>query len=319
MSRKILVVGGVAGGATVATRLRRLDEQAGIILFERGSFISFANCGLPYHIGEVIRERSSLIVTTKETFRDRYRVDVRTESEVTAVHPDSKEVSVRAKDGTVYKESYDELILSPGAMPLTPPIPGIDLSRVMSLRSIPDMDQIKSVVDGGIHRCTVIGGGFIGIEVAENLVHRGIKVALVEAAPHIMSSLDTEISMICEKELRENGIELILGDGVESFSEIDGVLRTKTVSGRQVDADLAVLAIGVRPDTAFLKDSGSHSTSAGISKPTRSRRPPSSTRGGRRRVETIDAITGEPASMAAGPANRQARIIADNICGIKRK
>ena len=321
MSKKILIVGGVAGGATVATRLRRLDEEAQIILFERGGFISFANCGLPYHIGEVIRERSSLIVTTQETFRDRYHIDVRTESEVTAVHTDSKEVSVRTKDGTGYRESYDELILSPGAMPLTPPIPGIGLPRVMSLRSIPDMDQIKAAVDGGIRRCTVIGGGFIGIEVAENLVHRGVDVTLVEAAPHIMASLDTEISMICEKELRENGIELILDDGVESFTAIDGNIRTKTASGRHVDADLAVLAIGVRPDTVFLKDSGIALNDRGYIKTDAFMKTSvDHVWAAGDAVETLDSITGEPTTMAlAGPANRQARIIADNICGIKRK
>ncbi len=321
MSRKILIVGGVAGGATAATRLRRLDESAQIIIIERGEFISFANCGLPYHIGEVIRERGSLIVTTKETFRDRYRIDVRTESEVTAVHPQSKEISVRIKDGTIYRESYDELILSPGAKPLTPPIPGIDLPLVMSLRNIPDMDQIKTAVDGGIRRCTVIGGGFIGIEVAENLVHRGVEVTLVEAAPHIMASLDTEISMICEKELRDNGIELILSDAVASFSEINGKIRTQTASGKELNSDLVILAIGVSPDTSFLKDSGILLNDRGyIRTDAHMKTSVENIWAAGDAVETIDAITGEPATMAlAGPANRQARIIADNICGIKRK
>lgn len=189
MSKKILIVGGVAGGATAATRLRRLDEEATIIMFERGEYVSFANCGLPYHIGEVIKERNSLVVTSKETFWNRYRVEVRTQSEVVAVHPETKEVTVRSPEGDEYQEAYDELILSPGAMPLTPPIPGINHQLIKKLRNIPDMDEIKAIVDTGIKSCAVIGGGFIGIEVAENLIERGINVTLIEAAPHVMAPL----------------------------------------------------------------------------------------------------------------------------------
>ncbi|UUM12362.1 FAD-dependent oxidoreductase [Clostridiaceae bacterium HFYG-1003] len=320
MSKKILIVGGVAGGATSATRLRRLDETASIIMFERGPYVSFANCGLPYHIGEVIKERSNLVVTTKEALWNRYRIDVRTETEVIAVHPESKEVTVRAKDGSEYKESYDELILSPGAMPLTPPIPGINHELVKSLRNIPDMDKIKEIVDGGAKSCAVIGGGFIGIEVAENLIHRGLNVTLIEAAPHILAPLDTEISMICEKEMRDNGIELIINDGVKSFTEISGGIRTETASGRQIDADFVVAAIGVRPDTAFLKESGIELNPRGYIK-VNERMATSADHiwAAGDAVETFDSVTGGAATIAlAGPANRQARIIADNIMGINR-
>lgn len=320
MSKKILIVGGVAGGATAATRLRRLDEEATIIMFERGEYVSFANCGLPYHIGEVIKARNSLVVTTKETFWERYRVEVRTESEVVAIQPESKEITVRIPDGSEYTESYDELILSPGAMPLTPPIPGINHERIKKLRNIPDMDKIKEIVDKNIKSCAVIGGGFIGIEVAENLIERGMQVTLIEAAPHVMAPLDTEISMICEKEMRDNGIELILNDGVKSFTEIPGGIRTETASGLQVDADLVVAAIGVRPDTAFLKNSGIELNQRGYIKVDRQMKTSiEHIWAAGDAIETIDSVTGDPASIAlAGPANRQARIIADNIMGMER-
>lgn len=320
MSKKILIVGGVAGGATAATRLRRLDEEATIIMFERGEYVSFANCGLPYHIGEVIKERNSLVVTSKETFWNRYRVEVRTQSEVVAVHPETKEVTVRSPEGDEYQEAYDELILSPGAMPLTPPIPGINHQLIKKLRNIPDMDEIKAIVDTGIKSCAVIGGGFIGIEVAENLIERGINVTLIEAAPHVMAPLDTEISMICEKEMRDNGIELILNDGVKSFSEIPGGIRTETASGLQVDADLVVAAIGVRPDTIFLKDSGIELNQRGYIKVDKKMQTSvDHVWAAGDAVETFDSVTGEPAAIAlAGPANRQARILADNIMGMDR-
>ena len=320
MSKKILIVGGVAGGATAATRLRRLDEEATIIMFERGEYVSFANCGLPYHIGEVIKERNSLVVTSKETFWNRYRVEVRTQSEVVAVHPETKEVTVRSPEGDEYQEAYDELILSPGAMPLTPPIPGINHQLIKKLRNIPDMDEIKAIVDTGIKSCAVIGGGFIGIEVAENLIERGINVTLIEAAPHVMAPLDTEISMICEKEMRDNGIKLILNDGVKSFSEIPGGIRTETASGLQVDADLVVAAIGVRPDTIFLKDSGIELNQRGYIKVDKKMQTSvDHVWAAGDAVETFDSVTGEPAAIAlAGPANRQARIIADNIMGMDR-
>lgn len=321
MSKKVLIVGGVAGGATAATRLRRLDETASIIMFERGPFVSFANCGLPYHIGEVIKERDALLVTTKEALWARFRIEVRTETEVISVHPETREVSYRGKDGLIQRESYDELILSPGAMPLKPPIPGIEHPLIKSLRNIPDMDQIKAIVDGGAKSCAVIGGGFIGIEVAENLVERGLRVTLIEAAPHILAPLDTEIAMIAEKEMRDNGIDLVINDGVKSFSEIPGGIRTETASGLKVDADFVVAAIGVRPDTGFLKDSGIEFNPRGYIKVDGSLKTSlDHVWAAGDAIETTDLVTGGPATIAlAGPANRQARIIADNIMGMNRQ
>lgn len=320
MGKKIVIIGGVAGGATAATRLRRLDETAEILMFERGQYVSFANCGLPYHIGNVIRDRDSLLVTTKEILWNRFRIEVRIESEVTGVDPEAKTVQVTGKDGVSYAERYDELILSPGSMPMKPPIPGINLPLVKSLRTIPDMDGIKALVDQGMKSCAVIGGGFIGIEVAENLVERGVEVTLIEAAPHILAPLDTEMSMICEKEMRDNGIELILGDGVKTFTEHDGGIRTETGSGRIIDADFVVAAIGVKPDTAFLKDSGIELNERGYIKvDNRMHTSKASIWAAGDAVETTDYVTGGPASIAlAGPANRQARVIADNIAGIDR-
>ncbi len=319
--RKVLIVGGVAGGATAATRLRRLDETAEIIMFERGAHVSFANCGLPYHIGDVIKSRDALLVTTKEALWNRFRIEVRTETEVTAVHPDQKEVAYRTAKGEELKESYDELILSPGAQPLTPPIPGIDHRLVKSLRSMTDMDEIKALTGGGARSCAVIGGGFIGIEVAENLVELGIKVTVIEAAPHILAPLDTEISMIAEKEMRDNGIELILSDGVKRFTEIPGGIRTETAAGKEVDADFVVAAIGVRPDTGFLKDSGIELNQRGYIKVDEGLRTSvDHIWAAGDAIETTDRATGGPATIAlAGPANRQARIIADNITGMDRK
>lgn len=320
MNKKIVIVGGVAGGATAAARLRRLSETAEIIMFEKGPYVSFANCGLPYHIGEVIKDRESLLVTTKEALWARFRIDVRTESEVTAVDPENNEVTVRQKDGQLYKESYDELILSPGAMPLKPPIPGIDHRLVKSLRTIPDMDKIKSLVDQGVRSCAVIGGGFIGIEAAENLAARGVRVTLIEAAPHILAPLDDEMSMICEKEMREKGVELLLNDGVKSFRGTDDGIETETASGQKIQTDFVLAAIGVRPDTAFLKGSGIGLNERGYIRT--NERMQSSHRNiwaAGDAVETMDSVSGQPASIAlAGPANRQGRIIADSIMGLER-
>lgn len=319
MSKKIVIVGGVAGGASAAARLRRLDEEAEIILFERGPYVSFANCGLPYHIGEVIPERDSLLVTTKEMLWNRFRIDVRVESEVRALDHGARKVSVASKERGSYEESFDELILSPGAMPMKPPIPGIDLPLVKSLRNVPDTDEIKALVDGGAKSAVVIGGGFIGVEVAENLKHRGLKVTLIEAAPHILAPLDTEMSMIVEKEMRTHGVELILNDGVAKFEEIPGGVRTTTAAGVVREADLVVAAIGVRPDTAFLKESGLELNQKGyivVDEAMKTNLDHVWAAGDA--VQTKDYNTGEAASIAlAGPANRQGRMIADNIAGLK--
>ncbi len=217
---KTLIIGGVATGASAAARLRRLDEQMEIILFEKGEHISFANCGLPYHIGNVIKERESLILQTKDSMEKRFNLDVRLLSEVTSVDPEAKTVTIESHDRGTYTESFDYLVISPGAKPLKPNIPGINLQKVMSLRDLKDMDNIKAQVDGNENgRVIVIGGGFIGIEVAENLKERGMDVTLVEAAPQILAPLDKDMAKIVENEIRNEGITLHLDDGVASFEE----------------------------------------------------------------------------------------------------
>lgn len=319
--KKILIVGGVAGGATTAARLRRLDEEAQIIMFEKGEYISFANCGLPYHIGEVIKERSSLLVTTKEAFYDRYRIDIRNNSEVIKVDTLNKKVAVMSKDRGEYEESYDYLVLSPGAKPFRPETEGLD-DRILSLRNVPDTDAIKAIVDKNPNgEAVVIGGGFIGIEMAENLRERGMKVTLIEAAPHILAPFDSEMSMILEKEMRNHGVRLILNDGVKKFEHIGERTRVTVNSGTIVEADLVVSAIGVRPDTDFLKDSGIELNNRGYivtDKYLRTNKEGVYAAGDA--IETTDYVTKDRASIAlAGPANRQGRIIADNISGMERE
>ncbi|NCB71677.1 MAG: pyridine nucleotide-disulfide oxidoreductase, partial [Clostridia bacterium] len=257
MSKKILIVGGVAGGASAAARMRRLDESAEIIMFERGEYISFANCGLPYYIGETIKEREALLVQTPEAMKARFNIDVRVNSDVAGIDVNSKKVTVNSSDRGTYEESYDYIILSPGAKPIAPPIKGIDSSRIYKLRNVPDTDKIKAVVDSKkITSAVVIGGGFIGIETAENLKERGIKVTLVEAAPHILAPFDTEMAVIAEKELNDHGVSLILGNGVKGFEETENNITVELNDGQNLVTDMVILSIGVSPDTGFLRDSG---------------------------------------------------------------
>lgn len=322
MSKQVLIVGGVAGGASAAARLRRLDEKARIILFERGEHISFANCGLPYYIGDVIKDRNRLLVQTPEAMRRRFNIDVRTQSEVIAVHPDQRTVTVRRSNGEQYEESYDALILSPGAKPLKPPIPGIESERIFTLRNIPDTDRIKACVrERRVKRAAVIGGGFIGIEMAENLAGLGIDVTLIEAAPHLFAPFDADMAVHVERELADNGVRLMLNDGVASFAEhadgIDVVLN----SGAKVTADIVMLAIGVTPDTGFLKDSGIALGPRGhilVNERMETNVPGVYAVGDA--VEVKHFVLGtQTAIPLAGPANKQGRIAADNIAGIPSK
>lgn len=324
MSRKVLIVGGVAGGATAAARLRRLDEHAEIILFEKDEHISYANCGLPYYIGETIRDRSALLVQTPENMRRRFRIDVRIRSDVTAVNPAQKTVTVRSAERGIYEERFDQLILSPGAAPIKPPIPGIEHPKLFTLRTIPDTDRIKAFVDGGqVRKAVIIGGGFIGVELAENLIGRGVEVTMVEAAPHLLAAFDADMAAYAERELAEHGVQLILGDGVKSFGEggdgRDGDALTVTLqSGRQIRADMAVLSIGVKPATAFLQGSGIALGPRGhilVNEKMETNQPGIYAVGDA--VEVRHAASGQPAAVAlAGPANKQGRIAADNICGL---
>ena len=316
---KYIIVGGVAGGATAAARLRRLDEHAEIVLFERGEDISFANCGLPYYVGDVIAERRDLLLQTPEKFRGMYNVDVRVCSEVTRVDTENRTVEVRSADG-VYTESYDALLLSPGAKPLRPPIPGIDHPRIATLRSVQDADRIRSLVGTG-GSVVVVGGGFIGVELAENLRERGLSVTLVEAMPHILPIFDTDMISLLEDELRRHGVELALGDGVAGFEEQeDGAICVHLSSGRTVHGDFVALAIGVRPDTAFLDGSGIALGERGhilVDEYMATNVPHVYAVGDA--VLTRSAQTGRAVALPlAGPANRQARLAADRMAGEAR-
>ncbi|AJQ29082.1 CoA-disulfide reductase [Pelosinus fermentans] len=319
MSKKVLIIGGVAGGASAAARLRRLDEHAQIILLERDEHISFANCGLPYYIGETIQDREKLLVQTPKGMQDRFNIDVRVNSEVTALHPERKTVTIHSTTKGIYEESYDALILSPGAKPIKPPIPGIDSKKIFTLRNIPDTDRIKKQVDlEDIQRAVVIGGGYIGVEMAENLKERGMEVTLVEAAPHILAPFDSDMVAMMEKELEENGVRLLLNDGVKAFQEKSTGLDVVLSSGTTLTADLVILAIGVAPDTSFVKESGIQLGARGhilVNDHMETSIPDIYAVGDA--IEVKDFVNEQGAAIPlAGPANKQGRIVADNIAGI---
>ncbi|RMC98699.1 CoA-disulfide reductase [Clostridium autoethanogenum] len=317
--KKIVIVGGVAGGASAAARLRRLDENAEIILFEKGEYISFANCGLPYYIGETIKEREKLLVQTPEAMKASFNIDVRVNSEVITVDTKSKKVKVSSKDKGEYEENYDYLILSPGATPIKPPIPGIQSDKIFTLRNIPDTDRIKAYVDKeNIKNAIVIGGGYIGVEMAENLKERGLNTALVEAAPHILAPFDSEMVTFAEKELEDNGVEIILNDGVKEFKEEGTGVNVILNSGKILYADMIILAIGVKPDTAFLKESGIEFGPKGhIIVNDKMETNVEGVYAVGDAIEVVDFVNESKTAIAlAGPANKQGRIAADNICGL---
>ena len=318
MKKKIVIVGGVAGGATAAARLRRMDEKAEIILIERGEYISFANCGLPYHIGGSIENRESLLVQTAEGMAERFNIQVRPMNEVLSINPGDQTVDIiDLKTGNQYLETYDRLILSPGASPLRPPIPGIEDTRnVYTLRSIPDTDMIiKKIDESNIKQAVVIGGGFIGVEMAENLHERGIQVFLVEMSNQIMAPLDFEMAAILHNHLREKGIRLILSDGVHSFADQGKLIRLH--SGLELTSDLTILAIGVRPENQLAKSAGLLLGERGgikVNDYMQTSDPLIYAIGDA--VEVSDYMTGHATMIPlAGPANKQARIAADHICG----
>ena len=321
MGKKVLIVGGVAGGASAAARLRRLDETLEIIMFEKGEYISFANCGLPYHIGEIIKERDKLLVQTPKAMRDRFNIDVRVFSEVIDIDSDNKKIKINSKDKGLYEESYDYLVLSPGAKPIRPNIEGINSEKIYTLRNVRDMDKIKSLVDEGqVKKAIVIGGGYVGVEVAENLVERNVKTTLVEAAPHILAPFDSEMVTLGEKELQENGVSLRLNDGVKAFNELGNGVEVKLNSGKRLVADMVVLAIGVTPDTSFLKSSGIDLGPKGhilVNDKMETNKEGIYAVGDA--IEIHDYINGNKAAIPlAGPANRQGRLAADNIYGLNR-
>ncbi|NIZ19666.1 FAD-dependent oxidoreductase [Entomospira culicis] len=314
--KKILVVGGVAGGATTVARLRRLDEEAQIILFERDPYVSFANCGLPYYIGGSITERSKLLLQTPESFKARFNLDVRVNSKVVAIDTKKQEVSVEESDGKHYTESYTHLVLSPGAKPFVPPIKGIDLPRILSLRNVPDTDKIKEMVDlQSTKDVVVIGGGFIGVEMAENLVEIGLNTHLVEAAPHILAPFDSEIATMIEGELSKHGVNLMLGKKAIEFSEEGNQVVIHFETGETLKADLIVLAIGVQPDTQFIANSGINLDERGrilVDEHLQTNVPNVYALGDAIMVDHR-VLGGKAHIPLAGPANRQGRIVANNL------
>ena len=315
---KVVIVGGVAAGASCAARPRRLDEQAEIVLLERGEYISYANCGLPYHVGDVIRSRDALLVTKADMMRERFRVDVRTKNEVTAIDRQRKRVTVKnLAEDTSYEENYDILVLATGSSPLRPGIPGIGAKRIMTLWTVPDADQIRQVIASGAKSAVVVGGGFIGLETAENLHQAGLRVSIAEALDQVMAPLDPEMAEILHNNIRENGIELNLSDGVESFEEKEQGVTVTLKSGKELTADLVLLSIGVRPNGLLAKDAGldvNERNGVLVDDHMRTSDPSIYAVGD---VAVINEfVTGEPAMIAlAGPANKQGRIAADNIAG----
>jgi NADPH-dependent 2,4-dienoyl-CoA reductase/sulfur reductase-like enzyme len=255
MGKKIVIVGGVAGGASAAARLRRLDEKAEILMLERGKYISFANCGLPYYIGDVIKDREKLLVQTEEGMEQRFNIDIRVESEVTKIFRDTKEVEILS-EGKTYREKYDYLILSPGAAPFVPPIEGVKREGIYTLRNMADVDRIKEhVTKKNPKSAVVIGGGFVGVEMAENLKEAGLKVTLVEAIDQIMAPVDKEMARMLERHMVDNGIDLILGDAVEKFQG-EGSIEAVLKSGKKLNADMVIMAIGVRAESKLAKEAG---------------------------------------------------------------
>jgi NADPH-dependent 2,4-dienoyl-CoA reductase/sulfur reductase-like enzyme/rhodanese-related sulfurtransferase len=317
---KILIVGGVAGGASCATRARRLSEEAEIIIFERGSYISFANCGLPYYIGNVIGEEKELLLATPEFLKKRFNIDVRTENEVIAIDREKNELEVKdLKTGTVYREGYDALVLAPGATPIRPSLPGIDIPGIFCLRTIPDSRQIKEwIIEHNVKQAVIVGGGFIGLEMTENLAKRGVSVTLIDMEPQVVPMLDPEMAVPIHGHLLANGVRLCLGDPVTGFEQnSDGTILVRLKSGETHTADLVILSLGVRPEVSLAKAAGLEiGAYGGIRVNDQMRTSDERIWAVGDAVETRDFITGEwTLAPLAGPANRQGRIAADVIFG----
>lgn len=334
---KVIIVGGVAGGASCAARLRRLDEKAEILMVERGPYVSYANCGLPYHVGGVIEKESSLLVANEELFRAQFAMEVRTRCEAIEIAPQQKTVKLRdVATGEVTTHPYDKLVLSPGAVSVRPPLPGIDLPGIFHVRTVPDAREIREWIErgsaflSGVHRysgfqtlrpkprAVVIGGGFIGLEMVENLVHRGFEVTLVEMLNQVLPPVDKEHARVVEAHLEKHGVRLALGDGVAGFKPAaNGAIEVETQSGKTYPADVVILALGVRPDTTLAKMAGLVIGERGgirVDDQMRTSDPDIFAVGDA--IEVKDFVTGEWSLIAlAGPANRQGRIAADVIAG----
>lgn len=316
---KIVIVGGVAGGATAAARIRRLDENAEIIVFERSGYISYANCGLPYYIGDAITEPEALTLQTPESFFARFRVTMKVRHEVTALHPDRKTVSVKnLETGEEFEESYDKLILSPGAKPTQPRLPGVGLEKLFTLRTVEDTFRIKEYINTRHPKSAVLaGGGFIGLELAENLRNLGMDVTIVQRPKQLMNPFDPDMASFIHSEMRRHGIRLALGHTVEGFEEKDGGVDVLLKDEAPLHADMVVLAIGVTPDTALAKEAGLELGIKGsivVNDRMETSVPDIYAAGDA--VQVKHYVTGQDALISlAGPANKQGRIIADNICG----
>lgn len=318
---KVIIVGGVAGGATAAARIRRLDEQAEVIVFERSCFISYANCGLPYYIGGVIEDPEALTLQTLESFYERFRIDMRVRHEVTAIHPEKKTVTVHnLKTGEIFEESYDKLLLSPGAKPTLPPLPETDFENLFTLRTVEDTLAIRQFVEKRKPKSAVLaGGGYIGIELAENLRELGLDVTIVQRPKQLMNPLDADMAAFVHGKMREYGVNLMLGHSVEGFEQDQNGKRIKVLlkDSEPLHADLVILAIGVTPDTQLARDAGLKLGLKGtilVNERMETSAPDIYAAGDA--VQVKHFITGKEAVISlAGPANRQGRIAADNICG----
>ncbi len=316
---KTVIIGGVAAGASAAARLRRLKENEEIILLERGEYISYANCGLPYHVGNVIENRSDLLVTKKEMMESRYAIDVRINSEVTFINRDSKSVHVVTKDGQEYDESYDNLVIATGSSPVRPAISGIDSPKVKTLWTVPDTDEIKKYIkENSVKSATVIGGGFIGLEMAESLHGLGIDVTIVEASNQVMAPVDYEMALLLNENIRDNGVKLIVNDGVDSFEDTSEEIKVKLSSGKTVLSELVILSIGVKPNSKLAADAGlALNEKGGIIVDSQMKTEDESIYAAGDVVEVEDFIFKDKTMVPlAGPANKQGRIVADNIAGL---
>ena len=315
---KVVIVGGVAGGATTATRLRRLDENLEIVLFERGEHISFANCGLPYYIGDIIKTEDDLLVQTPEKFKERFNIDVRIKQEVIKIDKEKKKLQIKNKaTGEVYIENYDKLVLSPGAEPINP-FKGVKSDRIFTIRNVKDAEKVKTFIENNNPKSAVIvGGGYIGVEMAENLSEYTMEVSIVEKAPHLISIIDNDMAHFIHKEIKKHGVKVYVNEGVNKIEEHEKLLLT--LDNGKIETDLVILCIGVRPETNLAEESGINTNEKGaiiVNNKMQTSNKDIYALGDA--VEVKNTITGERNGIAlAGPANRQARIVANNINGIE--